>query len=223
MFHQVIGGADALFQALDDVLAHDVTADAWSVRPALPAPRFGSGAAEPMLFCGASSLSENDATVFLMDRNSGTWSSTAIPPFPGGPRKGGVACTAHGSVFSMHFFGLGIDGPTRFNDWWMFFLPTGVREQDIATTPVFPNPATTHIQAFWPSHWTDVRYSILDTTGRPLLHGYQAGAAPMDVHRLCPGRYEVILEHGAERLRAPFVKLLGSVPGGWWDRDAHTC
>ena len=136
------------------------------------------------------------------------WFSTWISPFPGGPRKGGVAAALPLSTkSSAHFYGLGIDGQARYNDWWMVIHSTGIAEQGAGTTKVFPNPASTQILLELPSHWTSVQYTLLDGTGRMVHAGTQPGTMPLDVQSLPAGRYEMFLVHGDERLRASFVKL----------------
>lgn len=204
---QLIGGADSTFQAMDDVLSYDHINDGWQNLPPLPEPRFGASAGEPMLFCGASSLSENHDTVLLMDYISGNWSSTTIPPFPGGPRKGGVTYAELGSEYSIHLYGLGVDGQTRYNDWWMYSHSTGMAEQRAGTIKVFPNPVSAQVLLELPSHWTSVQYTLLDGTGRMVDAGSQPGTLPLDVQSLPAGRYELLLVHDDERLRASFIKL----------------
>lgn len=205
---QLMGGADSTFQAMDDVLYYDHINDAWQTRPPLPEPRFGASAGEPMLICGASSASENHDTVFFLQDNSGIWYSTWIPPFPGGPRKGGVAAGLPTTTkSSAHFYGLGIDGQTRFNDWWVYHHSTGIAEQGTGTTTVFPNPASTQVMLELPAHWTSVQYTLLDGTCRMVDAGTQPDTMPLDVQCLSAGRYELFLVHGEERLRASFIKL----------------
>lgn len=207
MYLHVIGGADSSFQALDDVQYYDHTNDEWHTRPPLPEPRFGASVGEPMLFCGASSLSENHDTVLLMDDNSGNWSSAAIPGFPGGPRKGGVAAALPlGTKSSAHFFGLGIDGPTRHNDWWMFFRSTGMAEHGAALTRVFPNPAGILVAIDLPAHWPHAACIVRDALGRNVREQVVPQGSSLNVGGLPAGRYELLVRYGDELLRAPLIK-----------------
>lgn len=206
--HQVVGGADSLFQALDDVFAYDVLNDTWNVRPSLPEPRFGASTAEFLLFCGASSLAENHDTVFLMDWNSGIWNTTTIPSFPGGPRKGGVGSSQQYLMdIGMYFYGLGIDGPTRHKDWWMLIYATQVDELRTEQTKVYPNPTSGQLSPVLPIAWTSTTYQFIDAMGRTLKTGIVLEQEPISVEQLAPGRYTLLLEHQGQRLRAPFIKL----------------
>ena len=204
----VVGGADSSFQALTEAFAYNPFNDQWTQRPGLPAPRFGASGVDHLHFCGASSLTQNHDEVLVYDWLTGDFDASIIPPFPGGPRKGGIAETQyHIMDIGIFFFGLGIDGPTRFNDWWRLDHFTGVEEHAITPTKVFPNPASTQLQAEWPSHWTVARYAVLDATGRSLRTGVLAEATPLDIADLSAGRYEVHFVNGQERLRASFIKL----------------
>ncbi|MBX2980560.1 MAG: hypothetical protein KF905_14835 [Flavobacteriales bacterium] len=204
----VVGGADSSFQALSEAYAYNHLNDQWTERPGLPAPRFGAASVDHLHFCGASSLAQNHDEVLVYDWLTGDFNASIIPPFPGGPRKGGIAQTQHYIAdVGIFFFGLGIDGPTRFNDWWRMDYGTGIGEHAIPPTKVFPNPASTQLQAEWPMHWTVARYDVLDATGRSLRTGVLAEATPLDITDLGAGRYEVHFSNGDERLRAPFIKL----------------
>lgn len=204
----VVGGADSSLEALTEAYAYNPFNDQWTLRPELPGPRFGAAAVEHLLFCGASSLEQNHDEVYLHDWATGTYDGSIIPPFPGGPRKGGVA-SSQGYLMDIgiFFFGLGIDGPTRFNDWWRLNHGTGIGEHAIGLTTVFPNPASTEIHVQRPSHWTTAQYTVLDATGRPVRSGALIGTGILEVRDLSAGRYELILVHGDERLRASFIKL----------------
>lgn len=204
----VVGGADSSFQAVSEAYAFNPINDQWTARPDLPAPRFGASAVEHLFFCGASSLAQNHDEVLLHDWSSGNYDGSIIPPFPGGPRKGGIASSQnYVADVGLFFYGLGIDGPTRYKDWWMLAYGTGLDEHAIGTASVFPNPASTHLTPMLPQHWAMAVFRIYDTVGRTLVQGRVLNSQVIGVDELSAGRYELWLEFGDERLRAPFIKL----------------
>lgn len=204
----VAGGADADFNALGDVHAYNFLADTWTPSPDLPEPRFGAASAEHMLLCGASALDEFHNTVFSRDWITGEWNSWPIPPFPGGPRKGGVASTqGYLMDIGILFYGLGINGQDRYKDWWMLVYGTGVAETTAQQLRVYPNPASANLHLLLPDHWPGVVYRILDTTGREVMAGHYVAGGGIGIESLAPGRYAIDLEQDGDRLRASFIKL----------------
>jgi hypothetical protein len=208
MYNMVVGGADAADQALNDVLAYDESSDTWSVRPPLPAPRYGSSSAENLLLCGASSSAQYYSGVFVMDPNSGNWNGTLIPDFPAGPRKGGIGAVDINIVDNgIIFYGLGTDGLTRHNDWWMLTYATGMDDPSDRNTTVYPVPATAQIMVTLPLSWTVYGFRIMDNTGRTMAEGRGTAGNAIDVGTLPAGRYELRVVRDGEQLRAPFIKL----------------
>jgi len=204
----VVGGADSSFQALSEAYAYNPLNDQWTPRPDLPAPRFGASGVEHLHFCGASSLAQNHTEVLVYDWLSGTYDGSIIPPFPGGPRKGGIASSQSSLAdMGLFFYGLGIDGPTRYNDWWVLAYGTGLNEYGQGTISIYPNPASTHINAVLPTHWPEASFQIYDAVGRTLSNGRSVNGQPIPIDVLPPGRYELWLEFNGERIRAPFIKL----------------
>ncbi len=202
----VIGGADSSYQALSDVYRYDPDADQWEQELDLPAPRYGAKCAGSYLLCGASSTSQfhNDVWTYeVID-----WDATLVPPFTGGPRKGGVAAYVWPTSESdAILFGLGTDGNARHNDWWMVEFYTGVEEHHGATTTVFPNPASTELTPVRPADWMSGSFAIHDATGRKVLGGTLQREVPLDVRCLAPGRYGLRMDHEGRTLRAFFIKL----------------
>lgn len=206
--HVVAGGADSGFQALSDAYAYSTFSDTWTAQPDLPEPRFGAAAAENMLLCGASSLEEFHNSVYYREWLTGEWNTTAVPPFPGGPRKGGVASTqSYIMDIGILFHGLGIQGQDRYKDWWALTYITGVAESDPPQLRLFPNPASTHITLVLPDHWPQVVYRILDTTGREVLTGHYVAGGRIGIESLAPGRYAIRVERDSTRISASFIKL----------------
>lgn len=202
----VIGGADTTYQALNDVYRYDPDADSWQQLEDLPAPRYGAKCADRYLFCGASSPTLFHEDVFAFQ--AGTWSSSVLPTFEGGPRKGGVAAVL--SVTSESWsvlFGLGTDGAARHTDWWMVEFYTGVEEHAARTTTVFPDPASNEVTPVLPANWPGGPFIVHDATGRAVLNGTLLNGLPIDVRHLAPGRYTLRTEHAGRSLRAPFIKL----------------
>lgn len=208
MDNMVIGGADSSFQALADVLMYSSFTDSWSVGTELPEPRFASASTTNLVFCGASSLDLNHNTVFTWNWQNDSWNSGSAPPFPGGPRKGGIGSTQSSTVGNgVVFYGLGINGPLRSSDWWRLDLPTGLHETQRVPFTLHPNPASDQfILGNLPEEkWTTC--TLLDGSGRVVLEErFERGSAIGTAH-LKQGRYLVRLASDQHLLHTSLIIL----------------
>ena len=206
----ILGGADSTGTALSDAWSYPVwfeTGQYYS-RPGLPAPRYEmkGGTQYIMVLVGGA----DSDTVFHDDAWSGytnEWSS--LPPFPGGPRRGGVGAgiPAPSNWNNTFFFGLGLDqGLTRHKDWWRLDFALGIEDRDMPRIELFPNPATTSMTIIWSETWPDARILILDAVGRTVRDQQVNSGSPIDVSRLAPGRYVVEAQHGPTQLRGILTK-----------------
>lgn len=207
----IAGGADSTGTALSDAWSYPIWFETGTYYPQtdLPAPRYEmkGGTQYVMVVVGGA----DSDTTFHDDAWSGypnEW--TSLPPFPGGPRRGGVSAgiTMNSAWSNSFFFGLGLDqGLTRHNDWWRLDFATGITEQDLPRIGIFPNPATSSITLTWPSQWHNARVLILDAIGRTVQDQQVNTGSSIDVGRLSPGRYVVEVQHGPTRLRSILTKL----------------
>jgi hypothetical protein len=204
----LIGGADVDYQALSDVFEYDPSNDTWSQRPDLPQPRFGAVAIEGVLVGGASSLTDFHADVCIQNWQTDVW-SVGQQSFPGGPRRGAVA--AHFSLMAdvcIVYLGTGLNGTTRYNDWWRMACPfTSIGEVEGGAITVLPNPATGHVTASLPANWSTAAFRIHDAIGRVVRTGTRGSSEAIPVSDLAAGRYTLVVEHAGRSLRAPFIKL----------------
>lgn len=206
----LIGGADVDHQALSDVYQYNPGNDTWTQRPDIPAPRFGAKTAGFFLFCGASSLADfHDNTFQRAWPPNYTWSEAAVQPFPGGPRRGAVAAMQEAVSHTCRaYFGTGLNGSTRYNDWWRLNCPfSSIDEIPDRTIAAFPNPASGHVAVTLPHGWTNADFRIHDAIGRTVSTGLMRNSAPISIATLAPGRYELLLTHADRTFRAPFIKL----------------
>jgi hypothetical protein len=207
----IAGGADSTGTALGDVWSYPVWFETgqYYARPDLPAPRYEmkGGSHYVMAVVGGA----DSDTTFHDDAwtgYSGTW--TSLPPFPGGPRRGGVGAGIEATTNwdNTFFFGLGLDeGLMRHNDWWRLDFPVGIEEQERSRIGLFPNPANGTVTIAWPNTWPDARILILDALGRTVSDQLVNSNSPIDVGRLSPGRYVVEARHGPAQLRGILIKL----------------
>lgn len=173
----------------------------------LPEARFGARGAADVLIGGATSFSMEHADVWRFQLGFG-WDTQALPPFAGGPRRGGVAAAyTQGDVHVVHF-GLGLHQGERFKDWWRLAVPvTTVEERKIAPLTVFPNPATDRITIRSNNALAGTTCRIHDALGRCVMLATLPATGHLDIGHLSHGRYELLLDHGHVRHRASFIKL----------------
>lgn len=204
---RIVGGADSLFNALSDSWSYPIWFETglWYTAPALPEPRYGadgSGGHVSILTAGASGSSFNDDTWLLWGAD---W--IAIAPFAGGPRRGGVGASGSTAQFwnVEFYYGLGLDSSLqRHNDWWRLVQPVGIAENSALELLCHPNPVNDLLQL--PGTRPNDRMRIVDAVGREYIIPF-AGVRSLDVSRLAPGVYSVVVTDSAGRVRtARFVK-----------------
>jgi hypothetical protein len=203
----IAGGADANFQALDDVHWYPVFFETgeWYPLPPLPAPRYGlRGASFEVVIGGAS-----DTTVLHDDvwRSTADWE--ALPAFSGGARRGGIAAGMDnaGTLTTTVYFGMGIgplaDDFVRYKDWWKLTYATEIPELSGRSFNVFPNPVTDRI--IIPDHEAK-EFVLQDVLGKTVMTGKVRNGG-IDVAELNAGRYFLFLSNGERTLRSSFIKL----------------
>jgi hypothetical protein len=207
----VIGGADAQGNALADVWKYDVLfpTGEWVPGPALPAPRYGAKGVPfwDLLIGGASGANTFHEDVWRLVANSTEWE--VFPGFEGGPRRGGTTGYKAGPIVNGPggYFGTGLTNELqRRADWWLLEPPVGMPEVALNSALLYPNPATDHVRPELPIHWPYAECVVRDALGRHVLEQVVLQGSSLDVGGLPAGRYEVLVSHGEERLRAPLIK-----------------
>lgn len=201
----IVGGADSTGTALSDAWSYPVwfeTGDYYPHAP-LPEPRYEmkGGTNYVMVLVGGA---DSDTTFHDDAWNGSTGSWTALPPFPGGPRRGGVGAGIDAPNFwsNTFFFGLGLDqGLTRHKDWWRLDFPVGIEEGHGSRIGLFPNPASSTVTVTWPDPWPTAWVEVSDAMGRTIRREQVNKGMPVSVGHLFAGRYLVVVEHGSARLR----------------------
>lgn len=203
MVPAVVGGADANDQPLADGYRYDVWTDAWTAMAPMPAARFSLRASEGIVTGGSSSFTEEHADAWYYAYFSDSW--TVLPDFGGGARRGGVGQWVTYFGLSGFYYGLGLHGADRFNDWWRLDLETGMAEMETTGTTLYPNPATDHLTIKGSPN--RVRYAIRDATGRTAKMGMTGTGMAINLSELCAGRYLMVLNLPKGDRHFSFVKL----------------
>ncbi len=203
----VVGGADEQAVALADGYKYDEQLDAWTPIAPLPAARFWSSSAEYLVVGGATSFVQEHDDAWLYENFADNWTSVTVPPFAGGPRRGGVAAQVTFFGLTGWFYGLGAHASDRYRDWWKLSLPVGIHEYPDDLPQVLPNPAHEHLMIQPPGHWGSMAYTIHDGLGRMVLEGRATGGTTIDIAALRPGRYIIVLTHRDRPYQVSFIKL----------------
>ncbi|MEX1131950.1 MAG: kelch repeat-containing protein [Flavobacteriales bacterium] len=211
MGNMVVGGADADFNALADCWSYNAQTDIWTASSPLPEGRYGAmcgfAAFEMLLIGGATDASSIVETALWY--NTAQWVLWA-DPHPGGTRRGGIMVEgASSSPGVWHtYIGLGLSNDLeRHNDWYIINGAFGIPEVSLGKLAVHPNPTSDLLRPELPKHWPNAVCLIRDALGRSVLELQVQQGSNLDVHAIPAGRYELWVEFGDERLRAPFVKL----------------
>ncbi len=201
----VTGGADANDQPLADGYRYDVWNDVWTAIAPMPAARFSSRAAKGILVGGSSSFSAEHADAWYYNHFSDSW--TDLPDFGGGARRGGVGEWVTNFGLSGFYYGLGLHGADRFNDWWRLDLEVGITEAEPTESALYPNPVADHLTITGSSNTGRIPYAILDATGRTAKNGVAEWGSALHVAELCAGRYLMVLHLPQGERHIPFIKL----------------
>jgi hypothetical protein len=67
------------------------------------------------------------------------WS--ALPDFPAGGRRGGIAAGAEAGWNSTFYYGTGSDNIQRYRDWWKLEFPVGIPTTEVPEFTIAPVPA----------------------------------------------------------------------------------
>lgn len=207
----IAGGADSTGTALSDAWSYPVWFETGTYYPRadLPASRYEmkGGSQYVMVVVGGA---DSDSTFHddAWGGYTGDWS--ALPSFPGGPRRGGVGAGIEATNIwsNSFFFGLGLDQSLmRHNDWWRLDFATAIEEVHMPRINIFPNPAIHTVTVTWPATWSEAHVRILDALGRTVSDQQVNSGSPIDVSRLSPGRYVVEAHDGPIQLRGILTKL----------------
>ena len=202
----VLGGADINYVSLVDGYSYDALLNSWSEYPALPAARYSSSGANGVVIGGASSTTEVHNEAWLFESSTQEWNSSAITPFAGGDRRGGVA----GSYWSTNriYYGLGSDNAMRYKDWWQLELPVGIEERaSDQTLSITPNPAVDFVALHLANGIARTQLTILDGLGRIALRSTITDGSTVDLSTLASGRYVAVAFDGERSMRTTLIKL----------------
>lgn len=198
---QVMGGSDVDGNALPDGYLYDSANDTWHQGPDPPVARIGADAVvDPdygttYMVAGASSSNTFHDDAWSM--SDGAW--TALPPFAGGARRGGVIAfgTAFGSYDRIIYYGTGTDGVQRYADWWSYTtLLNAIDEHQRTALIARPNPSDGTIS--FPGYSTSgpSTYSVHDHGGRIVLSGTLSADRAIDLTTLASGDYVIHITDG---------------------------
>lgn len=194
IMNMIAGGADADGNALADVHAYSPATNTWITQSAMPGARYAAEAAENLIIGGASSPTTLHAEAWSYDTVGDTWNSNALPPFPGGPRRGAVSApNLYLMDVGMVFYGTGSDNQQRFNDWWTLTFPVGMGERTSPSMVMYPNPTTDRVTITGLPAFGKVRLRLLDNQGREVRQ-WEQGADAIEVGDLAAGHYQLIVE-----------------------------
>lgn len=207
----IVGGADSTGTALSDAWSYPVWFETGEYYPhaPLPEPRYEmkGGTNYVMTLVGGA---DGDTTFHDDAWNGSTGSWSPLPPFPGGPRRGGVGAgiNASNSWTNTFFFGLGLGQDfTRRKDWWRLDFPAGIHEARQGLMELYPNPTSGTVTVSWPASWPNARVTIRDAMGRSVGEQQVDKGSPIAVEHLAPGRYMFVAHHGPLRLHGSLTKL----------------
>ena len=106
------------------------------------------------------------------------------------------------------FFGLGLDNnATRRNDWYGTGFAFGVDELDRSMLPLYPDPATDHINlGFAPANGA-AYVTVIDATGKIVRSFSSLKITTIDIADLDGGSYTIVLQQLDQNRIARFIKL----------------
>lgn len=205
----VIGGADAAYTPLSDVLQYG-PGDAWTARAPLPEARYGMMASDSpyaLVIGGAVDNSTFRSDGFTYHPWTDTWSPFLLGELPDG-RRGGAMGWAECSGIHYSFVGLGLDGnSTRRNDWYGTGYVFSVPEHAQGSLTVAPNPAQDFLTLQGQgSKLLHVR--VVDASGAVALRRSDwPSERPLPIGHLAPGAYMIHATTAGTNAAARFIKL----------------
>lgn len=146
----IAGGADSTFAPLDDVWSYPIWFETgqWYPQTALPFPRFsadGGWGTARLSIGGATGSTAADVHADVLRYDLIGW--TPLPDFAAGARRGGVAATGTGTVWtSTVYYGTGSDNVQRYRDWWKLEFPVGMNMVGAPEFTMAPVPADEALQ-----------------------------------------------------------------------------
>jgi len=145
----IAGGADSTFAPLSDVWSYPIWFETgeWYAQTPLPYPRFaadGSWGTARMLIGGASGPDATDVHADVLRYDFSEWA--ALPDFPTGGRRGGIAAGAEAGWNSTVYYGTGSDNIQRYRDWWKLEFPVGIPTTEVPEFTMAPVPADAALQ-----------------------------------------------------------------------------
>lgn len=209
-FGYVLGGADADYNALDQVWKYDIALDTWSTLNAMPEPRYASSAVRVANTCqllggvDASGAIRADGWCYIPATD--TWQAL-LPAFIA-PRKGAVLLQTVpcAGVPWYAYFGLGFDGTDRQRDWYRTSFMVGLKDEEKPVFAVHPNPASSTLAIELPTGWTNPSLELCDMNGR-VLRSMIGRIGSIDISMLAPSAYVLRIREASTTLSTRFIKL----------------
>lgn len=208
----IAGGADSTFAPLSDVWSYPIWFETgeWYPEAPLPAPRFaadGSWGNAQTIVGGADGPGPSDVHADAWRWDETTWH--ALPPFPGGPRRGAISASGTDTPWTgTIYYGTGSDNVQRHNDWWKLEFPTGMDEEGAHGITIAPVPANNAMRVIIPAGaWSEWRIIALDS--RPVMRGpIRDTTTELHTAALPDGSYVLCLTGPRGAVRRPFQVLL---------------
>lgn len=209
-YPMVAGGADEAYTALDEVWQYG-PGDTWTQLASLPEARYGmSSSAVPGAFVIAGAIDNTTfhADGFQYDLGNDAWEPLAAGPLPDGRRGGSMGWSDMCSGWYFSFYGLGLDNTaTRRNDWYGTGFAFGLDEINGSMLPLYPDPATDHVNlGFAPADGTAI-VTLFDATGKVIRSFPSLTTTTIDIEDLVGGYYTVLLAQQNQQRIGRFVKL----------------
>jgi hypothetical protein len=205
-FSILVGGMNWQDEPSAATFLHTYNGHEFIGHASMPAPRFGARGAANVLIGGATSFTQEHDDVWAFHVQFG-WDQGSLPPFAGGPRRGGIAAAVPAGDMNDVYFGLGLHNGERYHDWWKLSVPVGIDEIHGATLRLHPNPASTYIELVLPAQESRVKYVICDAIGKQVKEGNIMDHKQVDITALLPGRYTMVVFLKDRPFHAPFIKL----------------
>ncbi|MDP4220245.1 MAG: kelch repeat-containing protein [Bacteroidota bacterium] len=207
-------GGETLDSSFNDFYRYDPSTNAWTALPVFPGLGRAKGVAFAIKGKGYLMLGEHKHDqyfyqVFSYDTSMRTWSQ--IEFFPSQIRTGAVATVIGDTAYIGTGTGIGDTGELR--DWWSFTPPKASAmgtESESSNISFYPQPAQRELHLRGLRSYCEYKIRIFDQLGR--AHGYtevmtELGVDPMlDISRLTPGVYMVMISNGTELIKRSVVK-----------------
>ena len=203
----LMGGADVEYEALAEVLGYDEGADSWTIREDMPDGRYAADIVDNIHIGGVGSDGAIQSAAWRYSWADDTWNTTELPPFAGGPRRGGViAPNTYLLDVGIIYYGTGSDNVQRHKDWWMLNYGVGIAEHRTQGLSVHPNPVRDRVSIGYPEGSGPVRLSLVDMSGR-VLGNWSDRPASIDLSAIATGHYLLRLDTEGTSTITKLLKL----------------